>query len=278
MRLLCIDIGGTSVKYGVFEHQSVSDVGAFTTPKSWDEMTQQLLKVYHTFHDIDGIAVSSPGSVDSIKGRVHGISAVPYIHHRDIVDALETLFNKPVSIENDANCAALAELHLGVAKHSDNTVFYILGTGIGGAISINKQLIKGRHLFGGEIGYMLLDETHNTSVLASPYNAGKRIGLSGKQLFDRAANGDDEAVKVRDDMLNALARSMYNVSVLLDPDMIVVGGAISQREDFIAPLHDKLTTYLHQQGASELIPTIKKCAFQQHANLVGAAMHFLTTK
>lgn len=279
MKLLCFDMGGTAVKYGLWENEQITQTSSFLTPSTWAEMKSQFKAIADLYTDVDGIAMSSPGSVDSLNGIVKGISAIPYIHHFEIVKELEMLFGKRVSIENDANCAALAELYYGVAKDLQNVAFFIIGTGIGGAISINKQIIKGANLFGGEIGYMLSNEHDIVSSVASPVAVAKNNGASsGKELFEWAAQGNEQAIQAIDGLYDALARSMYNVSLLIDPELIVIGGGISQREDLIAPIQVKLNHYLKINGAGDLHVTIDRCHFKQDANLVGAAVNYQNTK
>ena len=86
------------------------------------------------------------------------------------------LFGVPVSVENDANCAALAEVWLGAARDVQNALFIVIGSGIGGAVIVNRQLFKGKNLFGGEFGYMLLDAENTLSRLGSPVQVAERYG------------------------------------------------------------------------------------------------------
>src|SRR5699024_11964455 len=83
------------------------------------------------------------------------ISAIPYIHFTPIYDLFEKEFGLPVAIENDANCAGLCEVDRGAAKNGENIVFFVLGTGMGGSIFINRQLHKGSHMYCGEFGMSL---------------------------------------------------------------------------------------------------------------------------
>lgn len=278
MKILCFDMGGTAVKYGLWNNRELSATSLFPTPPTWEEMKEKLLSIFHSFSEIDGVAFSSPGSVDTQNGIVKGISAIPYIHHFEIVKELELLFNCKVTIENDANSAALAELHLGKAKHYDNVVFFIIGSGIGGAVIINRQLVKGANLFGGDIGYMLLNEKNTVSDLASPVNVANRYGnISGQELFEKADAGDIGAKLAVEGLYDALARSMYNVCLLIDPQLILIGGAISQRKELIAPVQQKLNQYLKKHGAQDLTVQVDRCAFLQNANLIGAAINYELT-
>lgn len=276
MKILCFDMGGTAVKYGLWSDEQLSQTNSFPTPTTWKEMKAALYEVFQKFAPVDGIGFSSPGTVDVKEGMIKGISAIKYIHHFKIIEELEALFGQKISIENDANCAALAELHEGNAKNYDQVAFFIIGSGIGGAISINRQLIKGANLFAGEIGYMLLDEQHSVSDLVSPVNVGRRTGnLTGKELFDLADSGNKEAIQAVEGLYDALARSMYNVCLLIDPQLILIGGAISQRKDLIVPVKEKLKMYLEKGGAKELQVKIDRCKFLQNANLIGAAINYI---
>ena len=278
MKILCFDMGGTSVKYGLWENETITQTNSFPTPSSWQEMKELLKNTADQFKGIDGIGFSSPGSVDSKAGVIKGISAIPYIHNFEIVKELEMLFGKRITIENDAKAAALAELYYGKAKNFQNVVFFIIGSGIGGAISINKQIVKGANLFGGEIGYMLLDQDNTVSQLASPVQVAERFGhLTGKELFELSDQGDKNAREAVEGIYDALARSMYNICLLVDPELILIGGGISQREDLIEPIQEKLNNYLKLNGAKDLKITVDKCEFKQDANLIGAAVNFQNT-
>lgn len=287
MAILAFDIGGTAVKYGVFQNGILQETSSFLTPETWAEMKAELLKVKTAFSkNIDGIAISSPGSVDSETGIIHGISAIPYIHHFPIVAELEQLFQLPVSIENDANCAGLAEVAFGVAKEVQNAAFFIVGSGVGGAVIINRQLLKGKNLFGGEFGYMLLSPTETLSPLASPVQtarhyselAGLPTAISGKELFALADEGNEEAQEAVSGLYDALARGIYNVLMVLDPDIVAIGGGISQRVGLRKEVAQRVVKLLEQTGAMDLKFQLEICQFQNNANLLGAVSNFLNQK
>ena len=191
MNLVVFDIGGTSVKYGLYQDDSIEKKSSFATPKTWDEMKENLYQVFKELSDADtkGVAISSPGAVDTEEGVIKGLSAIPYIHRFKIVDELEALFGLPVAIENDANCAGLAESKFGIGQDSKNALYFIIGSGIGE----NGQLYKGSSLFGGEFGYMIIENGKTLSTLASPVQVADRYAkahgltdFSGKDLFDLA--------------------------------------------------------------------------------------------
>lgn len=275
MTLLCIDIGGTAVKTGLWYEHTLLHQDSFPTPPTWDLLKEEITHLINKYDSIEGIALSAPGSVDSQTGYIGGISAVPYIHHFSIKEDLGQSFQVPISIENDANCAALAEIYYGAGQDVDNSVLFVIGSGIGGAVIINRQLVKGMNLFGGEIGYMMISDRGIASHHASPVQVAKRHGFeSGLDLFAQAEKGNQVAIQAVEDLYDAMARSLYNVCLLLNPQRILVGGGISKREDLISQMNNRLQAYLEKNGAHGLQVDLTKCQFGPDANLIGAAVNF----
>ena len=289
MSIVVFDIGGSTVKFGLWQEDALAEKGSFETPKTWNAMKAEMKSVFAGFSaadSVEGVAISSPGAVDSGVGIIGGISAVPYIHHFPIKAEWEILFGVPVSVENDANCAALAEVWLGAAKDVQHALFIVIGSGIGGAVILNRKLFKGKNLFGGEFGYMLLDGENTLSRLGSPVQAAERYGkemrvpdgvIDGKFLFQKAQEGEPVAVEFVDGMIDALARGIYNLSVSFNPDRVIIGGGVSVREDLIARIRERTAYHLKAHGAEAVEPDIKVCAFRNDANLIGAVAHFMET-
>ncbi|MFH5836952.1 ROK family protein [Proteiniclasticum sp. C24MP] len=285
MRLTVFDIGGSSVKHALWDGEHLVRKSAFPTPKTWEAMKAEMEKVKE-IHDqggvVEGIAMSCPGAVNRETGIIGGLSAVSYIHGFPIREELEGLFHLPVSMENDANCAALAELHEGVAKDVDHALFLIIGSGIGGTVIQGRKIHRGKNLFGGEFGYMLLDESHTLSALGSPVKAAERyrieMGLDvadGTLLFREADRGEPTAMKHVESLVDALARGIYNLSVAFNPDLVILGGGISDREDLIERISGKVVQHLKDRGAEALDVSIVPCTFRNDANLLGAVLNFL---
>lgn len=287
MSLCVFDIGGSSVKYGRYSEEGLSELGSFRTPGTFREMKEELLTVFLTMKarfSMEGVAVSAPGAVDCERGIIGGLSAVPYIHNFEIRKELEVLFGTAVSMENDANCAALAELHEGAAKDADHVLFIVIGSGIGGAVIINRTLHKGRNLFGGEFGYMLLEGNKSMSSLGSPVHMARRYSeekgedVEGSEVFRRADAGEALAIKHVDSLLDGLARGIFNLSCAFNPDRIIIGGGLSKREDLILQLQKRTESYLQGKGADGLEVNIVPCQFRSEANLIGAAVHFRSSR
>lgn len=290
MSIVVFDIGGSAVKFGLWQEDALSGKGSFETPKTWNELKAEMKSVFDGYAvsvSVEGVAISSPGAVDSGAGIIGGISAIPYIHHFPIRTEWEMLFGVPVSVENDANCAALAEVWLGAARDVQNALFIVIGSGIGGAVIVNRQLFKGKNLFGGEFGYMLLDGENTLSRLGSPVQVAERYGkamempdrvVDGKYLFERAEECEPVAVAYVDGMIDALARGIYNLSVSFNPDRVIIGGGVSVREDLIARIRERTAYHLNAHGAESVDPDIQVCTFRNDANLIGAVAHFRQTE
>ena len=225
MNLAAIDIGGTTIKIATWKDNQLQDNHAVETPKDLDGFYQVLTNEVNKIKantDIKGVAISSPGAVDQKTGIIGGSSAIPYIHNFKIVDELEKRFGLPVSIENDANSAALGELAEGSGKGCNSMAFFVIGTGIGGALIINQKVWHGTHLFGGEFGYMIMG-SHTLSELASPvsmanrYNERTGKNLDGKTIFELADQDDPVASDVRQTLIHSLAVAIYNIQHSFDP-------------------------------------------------------------
>lgn len=287
MNILAFDIGGSSVKYGVWVEEQLLEQQSFPLPENWQMMKAALKQVFDDINSqrqLSGVAFSAPGVVDDQKGEIRGVSAVPYIHRFPIQKELENLFERPVSMENDANCAALAEVWLGAASDTAHSIFFVIGTGIGGAVVIDRKLFKGRNLFGGEFGYMALNDSASLSELASSvksvqkYNQLKETAIDGKQLLALAEQGDVLAVQLATKFYTGLARGIYNLLVCFDPGRIVIGGGISQNKLLIPSIQTQLKRMLLENGVSEMSYEIVPCQFGNDANLIGAVYHFIQTQ
>lgn len=281
MSLLTIDVGGTSIKYALFRKGALSQKGSFPTPTSltaYYEVLTELVKNYEQLYQITGVAISSPGAVNKTTGAIEGASALPYIHHFDIRGELEARFVLPVSMENDANCAALAELKFGAAKGMKDVIFMVLGTGVGGAIVIDGKIQHGQHLFGGELGFMLMDDTHSFSELgtaigmANRYKARTGKDLTGEAIFNLAHAGEEIAQEEMTVFLFNVAKGIFNLAYAFDPECIVIGGGVSQAEWLIPELEKELQKMLNKFRIAPFLPVIKACQYRNDANLVGAAV------
>lgn len=289
MAILSFDIGGSSVKYAVIEKTGkILAKGKKTTPQEKEEFFRLIENVaasYRRAYTIEGAGFSFPGAVDDVSGVIGGSSALPYIHDFPIRQELERRLSLSAALENDANCAALGESWLGVGKEHEDLVFLVIGTGIGGAVVKGKRIHHGKHLHGGEFGYMVSDASHrilsdmgSTRILAECVADAKglpREKMDGRKAFALADAGDADALQAVSAMYEALAMAIYNLQYAIDPEIFVLGGAVSERPGFAEEIGKRVDVILKDVGVARIRPIIRPAQFGNDANLLGAVRALL---
>lgn len=296
MSYLCIDIGGTNIKYGVLNHEgNIMMKNSSPTPKeSYNRFTESIITIYEDvkkeYEDIKGIALAIPASTDSSTGIIKSPGSLGYIEDKNIKKFLEEKLDIPVEVENDGNCAALAEIWKGAACNNNDAVLVVIGTGVGGAIIKNRQVHSGANLHAGEFGYGIhqfnyenksFDTwSHTASTGTLIKNVERRIGVKDRQLngfevFKLADEDNKIAIEEIDKFYYGLAIGIYNIQYFYDPEIILIGGAISRRETLISEINKRLDHILEKVKIANIYPKIKACHFLNDANLIGALYHFL---
>lgn len=282
---LAFDIGGTQIKYGtITEEGTILSQQKEETPKTLDGLLSFIEQKALEHPSAKGVAISSPGSVGD-DGVIYGSSALPYLHGPNIKQLIsDSVQPLPVYIENDANCAAYAEIWRGAARGKEDVLVMVIGTGIGGAIIKNGTLHKGANLHGGDFGYMLLttDVKNSDDVwsrVASTAALVKKVAkvkhmpessLSGEEIFRLVEEEDPICKKAVDEWYQLLAIGIYNMQYIYDPQVILVGGGISARPELIDCINEKLDELLEKIDLAKIRPKVEVCHFRQNANLLGA--------
>ena len=288
---LAIDVGGTSLKVGLITQDGeILKSDSKKTPKTLEMFYQLIEQTFHEYEGAKGLALSLPGAVDSEKGIIGGSSALDYIHGPNIKEDLKKRLNVHVEMENDANCAALAEVWKGAASDVDDCCFIVSGTGIGGAVVKNKRIHKGQHLHGGEFGYMIADFDFETKEMKTWSDVGSTVAvvravaeakgvdvssLDGKEIFDHY-HEDSDYEKAVDKFYYVLANGIYNLQYAYDPQKIIIGGGISIRDDLLDEVNQRLDVIFHHFTHAKIRPVVMTCQYHNDANLLGALYHFLT--
>ena len=281
MKLLVVDIGGSAVKYGIWENEQLKRKNQFSLPETWEQLLAELHAICAKETEIEGITFSVPGLVDAKSGEIKGITAVPYIHQRNFREELENEFSLKIAMENDANCAALSELWTDEQSDIQNFLYFVFGTGVGGAVIMNRQLVRGPSFFGGEFGYMLLNDSSTFSEVGTVVGAAKhyseRAGhtVSGKELFELANQGDYLAKYLLDEVYRYGARGIFNLLVSLNPEKVVIAGGVSANPQFIQGLKQALEVLVHKQGATAIEYELEPSKFGNDANLYGAVYNYI---
>lgn len=290
MMLLVFDIGGTYTKYGIWKKDTLVENNKFETPATWEAMKENLVRVQGNIaseYNLEGVAFSVPGAPNPATRQIEGESLVEYLHYFPIYDELEEAFGLPVAFENDANAAALAEIAQGSAQGVSNAIFVIIGTGIGGTVLINDEIVPGHNQYAGEFGFMLMnEEEENFGQLATAVSMSERYAkrkgldvdsITGEQVFALAEEGDDVAKEEVDRFFYYLTVGLYNLTTVLNPEKVVIGGGVSNLDGFLGKIEDQLDRLSERIYHFPFRPTIEIATFKSEANLIGAASYFERT-
>ena len=195
------------------------------------------------------VGIGIPGSISSKTGRVKNANSVCLIG-QDLQGDLETTLNRPVKLANDANCFALSEATDGAAQGEDVVFGVIIGTGCGGGIVINGQILNGINAIGGEWGHNPLPWIADTDIamdcycglqgcnetflsgsgLQKHFKQRTHQNLKAQEIVALAAKGDKAAQQQMKDYTTWLAKGLASVINVIDPDVIVLGGGMSNIE------------------------------------------------
>ena len=286
---LVLDVGGTTTKYAYMNHiGEIKDKGSFITQKeSADAFYQSIIDIKYQYKDIEGIALSYPGLVSSEEGLAINSSALKALNGRYICKELSELTDVAVSLENDAKCAALAEMWQGSLKDVKDALVMVLGTGIGGAVIIGGEIYKGKHFKAGEFGSFVSDfddETLDSVSLGATHSAVrlvKRIADAldiendGEKVFEYIKNKDEIAYPLFKKYCNQLAKVIYNMDYVLDLDRVAIGGGISVQPIVIETLNESFKELRRRYRDDIYDLDIVSCTYHNDANLIGALYNHL---
>lgn len=290
---LVFDIGGTFVKYAkiTLEGEIVYKNKIPTNNKEGlDVFVNTLVAVYEEHKEgIEGIAVSTPGAVDVENGIIYNGGNLPFLHESHFRDLLSSRCdNLPVAVENDGKCAGLAEAWIGAAKDVQDAIVLAFGTGIAGAVIKDKKIHRGNRLIAGEVSFLIneMDRNkkptiwaHQNSALLLGQLAEKAKGLpedsiNGEKFFEMAKEYDQDCLDILADFCYKIAVQTYNLTLIFDPDIICIGGGISEQPMLIEEIKkqiDVIWEFVPHIGK----PNITKCAFNNDSNLLGALYNFM---
>lgn len=276
---LVVDIGGTTIKVGRWQNE-LKMIDTYPSPDSWDNM----LNLFHKINQehvkdkgYESIHFSVPGIPNHKTGYIDGASSLRFIHENNFVQAMTKIFKTKIYFENDATCASMAEMILGAGKSVDNMIFLIIGTGIGGSVIYNRQIQSGANSFAGEFGMMLVDGKREWAQLGSAVHMARKVSaikdeiVTGEEVFELAKLGDKECIMATEELYHYLALGIYNLQYIIDPELIILGGGISNNKELIPNIERHLSLIMNNGQRSPLFPKLTTCQFRNDANLIGAA-------
>jgi glucokinase len=268
--LIGVDLGGTTTKiaffnfYGEILHKweiptDVSNEGKNITTDIAKAIDGKLDELGRAKSSVLGIGIGAPGPVNLNTGGIYEAVNLGWRNEYPLQDLLEVETSLPVVVDNDANCAALGEMWKGAGNGAKDIVCVTLGTGVGGGVITNGDIVHGKSGAAGEIGHITsvavggapcncgksgcletiasatgivrlaveeLKKTEQQGALSSIY---REMGqVTAKDIFDAAREGDNTAKKVIEDVSFHLGLALANIANILNPEKIVLGGGVSK--------------------------------------------------
>lgn len=308
MNYLGIDIGGTAVKIGI-----VDDQGNVTCFNDYEvafdgyktPILETVLKSTDIFiedygidiGDIAGIGISATGQIDTAKGVVAGVCGnIINWQGAELKKSFEEKYNKNVTVVNDANCAAIGEQWIGGAKGYDNAIIITVGTGIGGGIIVNSQILLGSIGIAGEIGHFTIRKegrrctcgnvgcyeqyasmtalVRQVTEMMEKENITDIPKVNGKVIFDKVRLGDERFIQCVDAWMDDIAAGLVGLVHIFNPDIIVIGGGVSvQKELFIDKVREKVLSGVMPRFGENL--KVEAAALGNYAGLIGAVRYYM---
>lgn len=294
-----VDIGGTNVRIALADMQGriLGRWAASTKSTSSPEavVTQICHGVEHLLQEATiqrnsllAIAAGAPGVTDRDAGVVFATSYLNGWRDVPLGHLLESALHLPAVVENDVKLAAVGENWLGTARGIRDFVFLAIGTGIAAGIFVNGQLLHGPDWVAGEVGYLMVPGAPEApaqqgvpgsleSVIGGEAISqrwlqscnGQRISgdkdLTATDIFCRAQEGDPHAQRILDQSARILAYAVYNISVVLNSSLFVLGGGVGMSKVLLAATQSILDQYTQPSR-----PKLILSALGHDAQLIGA--------
>lgn len=295
MYYICIDIGGTSIKYGVLSEKGEIFIDGTVSTKVTEKenfilsdvkkLVRNILDEYENY-EIKGICISTAGVVNPEKGEIaYAGPTIPKYTGTKIKEELEKEFSISCEVENDVNCAGLGEYWRGAGKGSKSMVCLTIGTGIGGSVILDGKLLNGIGYTAGEIGYMDVNGSYIQNIASSKYlvekvqkekeeKEGITDAITGVDIFELAKKGDEICIAGINEIISNLAVGVRNIIYLLNPEVIVIGGGITAQKEY---LEEKIRKEVNDGMISDMFRKTRIELAQQgnQAGLLGALYNFL---
>ena len=291
MKVLSIDIGGTSLKYSVIENGKMLFEPKFKNSLKIDvkKLLSLIGEIYSEAGEVDGLAISSPGAISNgvinnytaIKGLEKGYNLPKQIKE-------ELGIKVPISILNDANAYLFGEYGQGAGKGFKTLCFFGIGSGIGGGIIVNNEIIHGSFGFGGEFGAAIPIWNFRKNAYDTPHDHGGFYALSrnyeelsgesltGKEIFDRFDNGDKNAIAVIEEFYDSIVKVIWCMKATIDPEVIIFGGGLAKRKTALKEIEERFMK--HSNGGNIKIEgylNLRKGILGDNAPILGAYHYFI---
>lgn len=307
-----VDIGGMSVKAGIVDdygkiiYKKAIPTGAsrksYEIVKDIINLITELISSPHAKNNtISSIGIGIPGAFDQSEGKIIECGNIN-LKNIPLTYEIKKYTDIPVYLNNDANCAALAE-YIYCNDKPDCFIAVTLGTGIGGGIILDGRILSGINGFAGEIGHMVISESGNhcncgrdgcwetyasvtalinqtkEAILANPQSLmntlinGELKNTNGKTAFDAAKQGDAIAISVVEKYIHYISVGIVNLINIFRPNVIAIGGAISKEGDFLLnPIINYCNKKVYASSTSENKTKLTTTKLGNDAGIIGASL------
>jgi len=271
-KIIGIDLGATNIRGAIVNDASLS---AIVSRRIHIKGTQEqvLEDVYWLIDqlvskEVKAIGIGVPSVVDVKKGIVYDVIHIPSWKEVPLKDLLEARYHVPVFVNNDANCFALGEHYFGKGKAAENMIGLTVGTGLGAGIIINHHLYAGINCGAGEFGMVdYLDQNYEYYASGSFFN--NVYGLNGEEVFKKAKAGDENALKLYNELGTHLGNAIKMILYTYDMELIVLGGSVPQAYDlFEKTMWERINTFGFPKSLEQLQVTTSELA---NSGILGAA-------
>lgn len=292
------DMGGTKIEMGVFD-SSLNRLWTkrIATPKNdylalLQIFTDLVTEADQHFSCKGQIGIGVPGLIEHEKGIIYATN-VPCAKEKPLVEDLQHRLQRPVLVENDANCFALSEAMDVEFQQYPSVLGMILGTGLGGGLVINGKIFSGYNSTTGEIGHLRLTVDLLKIVgfdipllkcgcgqygCVENYLSGRGfewlyqyyydVSLSARQIIENYYEGNENAVEHVDRFLRLMSAYLGNILTIIDPHLLVIGGGLSNFELLYSELAKQIPAYLFEVAR---VPRIEKARYGDAGGVRGAA-------
>lgn len=299
MKVLTVDIDGTYIRYACMdEFMNIERRGKIFTPQEGrEQLIEAVGRLYAAVGDVEGIAVSMPGIIDSEKGYCYMGGALRYnddfYFQNALYERCKTNYERcktKIHIENNAKCAAMAEAAVGSLTENDDGFVLIFSTMIGGAYIKDHKLYKGKHFAAGEVSYIILNSANKLDdrnfwgrsfgipKFLKRYSEVKNMDIETVDLltiFDALQKNEVEAINCLQWYTHEIAVRIFNIQTVLDVEKFSVGGELAQYPAFMEYVRKNLKKLYDECPfpipAAELVTS----KFYHDANLIGALQCYL---
>ena len=245
MKIVAVDIGGTSIKSGIWDGEKITEWKEQPSyaKKGGDALIQRVQTIIKSYGTFDALGISTAGQVDVENGSIYYANEnIPNYTGMKVKKILADTFRTPVFVENDVNAAALGEAQFGAGKDVADFLCLTYGTGVGGAIVINRQIYRGSRWSAGSFGGILVhpeDMTPGKEFSGCYENYASVTALIKKacQIDGSLQNGraifealDRSAVfRLVDQWIGEIVYGLVTLVHVLNPSRIVLGGGIMEQ-------------------------------------------------